>query len=297
MFHGSLVALVTPMDKDQCIDYSCMSQLIEMHIDQKTDGIVVLGTTGEAASLTPEEKHQVIRHTEQQVAERVPVIAGTYATGTQPAISFAEMAMHEGVDAVLIMTPAYIKPTQEGLYQHYLAIANAVAIPQIMYNVPSRTGVDLLPETIARLAHISNIIGVKEATGNIGRCSEILNSCGNSIDVYSGDDSSAMALMFAGAKGVISVTANVAPQSMQQMCHHALDGNKTAALAIDKQLYPLHKSLFVESNPIPVKWALTQMGLIPPGIRLPLTPLATQYHAIIRQAMTQSLADQVQLVS
>ena len=278
MFHGSMVALVTPMQENGEVDFTALGDLVEWHIEQKTDAIVVAGTTGESGTLTAVEKLAVIRFVEKQVKERLPVIAGSYAAATQQAIDMTQQAMEAGVDACLIMTPAYIKPTQEGLYQHYKAIAEAVAIPQIVYSVPGRTACDILPETVARLATISNIIGIKEATGSLDRTKMLLESCNGKIDVYSGEDSLTVDLMYLGAKGVISVTANVAPRLMHDMCAAALKGDFTFAQVINQRLMPLHQQLFVESNPIPVKWVLHKMGKIADVIRMPMTTLSAQYH-------------------
>lgn len=285
MFHGSMVALVTPMTKEGDIDYACLSELVEWHIDAGTQAIIAAGTTGESGTLTHQEKVHVIKHIVKQTHERIPVIAGTSANATQEAITLTTEAMHAGADAVLLMTPAYVKPTQEGLYQHYRAIAEAVVIPQILYNVPSRTACDLLPETVERLTAIPNIIGIKEATGSLNRLMTILERCGDRIDIYSGDDFTAKDLMLIGAKGIISVTANVAPHEMRKLCDAAVAGNRAQADALNAKLEPLHKALFVESNPIPTKWALHQMGKIPEGIRLPLTPLSQQYHQTVLFAL------------
>jgi 4-hydroxy-tetrahydrodipicolinate synthase len=278
MFSGSIVALVTPMLDDQ-IDLPRLRDLVEFHIDSGTHAIVAAGTTGEAGTLNHEEKLTVIKAVLEQARERIPVIAGTAANSTRDCIELTCQAMESGAHAALIMTPAYIKPTQEGLYRHYSLIAQAAAIPIILYNVPSRTACDLLPETVARLAKISNIIGIKEATGQMARLQQILKDCDGSLDVYSGDDETAAVWMMAGAKGVISVTANVAPRLMAKLCAHALDNEQAKCLAVQEKLLPLHQSLFVEANPIPAKWALSQMGLIDNELRLPLTPLSVQYHA------------------
>lgn len=273
MFQGSMVALVTPMRENGSIDEVRLRDLIEWHIAEGTDAIVAVGTTGESATLDEAEHVRVIRITVEQARDRLPVIAGTGANATSEAIVLTKAAMEVGADAALLVTPYYNKPTQEGLYQHYKAIAEACAIPQILYNVPGRTGCDLLPETIERLAPVSNIIGVKEATGNIGRAEEILARCGERLDVYAGDDASALALILLGAKGVISVTSNVAPKDMAAMCRAARAGDLASARTLNERLLPLHQDLFLESNPIPVKWALHEMGRIGPTLRLPLTPL------------------------
>ncbi|MDO9371425.1 MAG: 4-hydroxy-tetrahydrodipicolinate synthase [Gammaproteobacteria bacterium] len=288
MFHGSMVALVTPMSSDGALDHDSLARLIEFHIENGTDAIVAVGTTGESATLDEDEHCALIREVVERVRGRIPVIAGTGANATSEAIRLTRCALQGGADACLLVTPYYNKPTQEGLYLHYKAVAEAVPIPQILYNVPGRTACDLLPETVARLAAVSNIIGVKEATGNIARAREILDRCGDKMDLYAGDDATAMELILMGGRGVISVTANVAPRLMHEMCAAALRGDRTQADAINQRLMPLHQELFIESNPIPVKWALHQMGLIPPGIRLPLTPLSPPSHPRVRRALQQA---------
>ncbi|MEE9452226.1 MAG: 4-hydroxy-tetrahydrodipicolinate synthase [Gammaproteobacteria bacterium] len=287
MFHGSMVALVTPMDKTGAVDFEALRQLVEWHIESGTRAVIVSGTTGESGTLESAEKMQIMKHVVEQAAERIDVIAGTGAVSTRHAIALTQAAMAQGVEACLLMTPAYVKPTQEGLYQHFAAIAQAAAIPQILYNVPSRTACDLLPKTIARLANISNIVGIKEATGEMARVDEILNLCGDRIDIYSGDDKTALDLIKHGGKGVISVTANIAPALMQQMTQAALAKQENEARAIDERLQPLHQALFAEANPIPSKWALAEMGKIQTGIRLPLTPLSDVYHEPLRMLMRQ----------
>lgn len=288
MFHGSMVALVTPMQADGSLDDESLGRLVEFHIENGTDAIVAVGTTGESATLDEPEHCGMIRRVVGLVRGRVPVIAGTGANSTREAIDLTRCAMQAGADACLLVTPYYNKPTQEGLYLHFRAVAEAVPIPQILYNVPGRTACDMLPETVERLAHISNIVGIKEATGNLDRAREILNRCGDKIDLYSGDDATAMEFVLLGGKGVISVTANVAPRLMHEMCMAALAGNRAEAEAINRRLEALHRDLFVESNPIPVKWALYEMGLIPPGIRLPLTFLSERHHEKVRQALKQA---------
>ena len=288
MFHGSMVALVTPMQADGAIDYEALNRLVDFHVDNGTDAIIAVGTTGESATLDEHEHCEVIRRVVDHAANRIPVIAGTGANSTREAIDLTRCAQDAGADACLLVTPYYNKPTQEGLYLHFRAIAEAVAIPQILYNVPGRTAVDMLPETVARLADIPNIVGIKEATGNLDRGQEILNRCGGKLDLYSGDDATAMELILAGAKGDISVTANVVPRAMHDMCAAALRGDRPEAERINARLMGLHQNLFLEANPIPVKWALQQMGLIPEGIRLPLTPLAKSCHARLREAMQQA---------
>lgn len=285
MFHGSIVALVTPMTLTGEIDYHALSQLIDFHCQQETDGIVVAGSTGESGTLTDKEKYDLIKFVVNKASGRLPIIAGTGATSTRHATQLTQMAMDVGVDACLIMTPPYVKPTQEGLYQHFQHLAQQVAIPQILYNVPGRTACDLLPETIERLTNYPNIVGVKEATGKVERAQDIFNRCGDSLDIYSGDDPTALNLIKVGAKGVISITANVAPRLMHTMIAAALQGDEQSALEIDQRLQPLHKQLIIESNPIPAKYALYQMGMIGAGIRLPLTPLSQQYQAPLAELL------------
>ena len=288
MFQGSMVALVTPMREDGAIDEGGMQRLIDFHVDNHSDALIAVGTTGESATLNESEHCHLLHRTVEMAAGRIPVIAGTGANSTREAIDLTRCAMDAGVDACLLVTPYYNKPTQEGLYQHYRAVAEAVPVPQILYNVPGRTAVDMLPETVERLAPIDNIIGIKEATGDMARARQLIACCGERLDIYSGDDATAMELMLLGGKGNISVTANVAPQAMHDMCAAALAGDRAAASAINAPLEGLHERLFVESNPIPVKWALSEMGLIPAGIRLPLTPLASEYHETVRQALRQA---------
>jgi 4-hydroxy-tetrahydrodipicolinate synthase len=285
MFHGSMVALVTPMAADGSLDFAALERLVEFHVANGTDGIVAVGTTGESATLDHAEHCDLIRRVVQLVAGRVPVIAGTGANSTSEAIDLTRCAMEAGADACLLVTPYYNKPTQEGLYLHYKAVAEAVAIPQILYNVPGRTACDMLPETVVRLAAISNIVGIKEATGDLSRVERIRDGAGDALDIYSGDDATCRELILCGGRGVISVTANVVPRAMHDMCVAALAGDAAAAAQIDAPLAALHRDLFVEANPIPVKWALAEMGLIAPGIRLPLTPLDAAYHATVRAAL------------
>ena len=288
MFQGSMVALVTPMEANGDVDYDNLAKLIDFHIENKTDALVVVGTTGESATLNENEHCQVIKFVVDQCQKRIPVIAGTGANSTQEAVQLTQCAKDNGADACLLVTPYYNKPTQEGLYQHYKYVANAVAIPQILYNVPGRTAVDMLPETVFRLSGISNIVGIKEATGDLNRAKLLIEQVGEQMDVYSGDDATAMEFILAGGKGDISVTANIAPRQMHDMCMAALDKNREKAESINSQLEILHKNLFVESNPIPVKWALFEMGLITEGIRLPLTVLDKQHHALIKQSLSSA---------
>lgn len=287
MFRGSIVALVTPLQDDK-VDVARLRELVEFHIQGDTNAIVVAGTTGESGTLTTEEKHLVIKTVIDQAHERIPVIAGTAANATKHCIELTRFAMESGAHAALIMTPAYIKPTQEGLYQHFSHIASEVAIPIIMYNVPARTGCDLLPETIIRLSKVSNIIGIKEATGQITRLQHIVRDCESSLDVYSGDDVSSAQWMMAGAKGVISVTANVAPKLVAKMCEAALQNDHALCKQTQEQLMLLHQVLFVESNPIPVKWAVSRLGLMGGELRLPLTSL-TEPHQETLEKILRSL--------
>lgn len=288
MFHGSMVALVTPMHPDGAVDEDSLRGLIDWHVEQGTDAIVIVGTTGESATLDEKEHCHVIRLTVEHAAGRIPVIAGTGANSTSEAVELTRCAMQAGADACLLVTPYYNKPTQQGLYLHYKAVAEAVPIPQILYNVPGRTACDMLPETVARLAKVPNIVGIKEATGSIERAREILERCGDKIDLYSGDDATALDCILAGARGDISVTANVAPAAMHEMCAAALAGDADKAREINAPLEALHQDLFLEANPIPVKWALMEMGKIPTGIRLPMTLLSDPYHESVRMALRKA---------
>lgn len=285
MFQGSMVALVTPMREDGAIDEEGMQRLVDFHVDNHSDALIAVGTTGESATLNEAEHCQLLNSIMKMAAGRIPVIAGTGANSTREAIDLTRCAMEAGVDACLLVTPYYNKPTQEGLYLHHKAVADAVPVPQILYNVPGRTAVDMLPETVKRLASIDNIVGIKDATGDMARGRQLLDCCGDRLDIYSGDDATAMELMLMGGKGNISVTANVAPQAMHDMCAAAIAGDRETATAINAPLQRLHKSLFVESNPIPVKWALSEMGLISTGIRLPMTQLSAEHHETVRQAL------------
>jgi 4-hydroxy-tetrahydrodipicolinate synthase len=285
MLKGSLVAIVTPMNADGTLDLPSLRALIDFHIEQGTDGIVIVGTTGESPTVDFDEHCLLIRTTVEQVAGRIPVIAGTGANCTREAIELTEQAKTLGADACLLVTPYYNKPMQEGLFQHFKAIAEAVDIPQILYNVPGRTGCDLSNDTMLRLAQVPNIVGIKDATGNIERGTDLLRRVPADFAVYSGDDASSLALMLLGGHGTISVTANVAPRLMHEMCAAAFAGDVAKARDINRKLFPLHQKLFVEANPIPVKWVLTEMNLVQTGIRLPLTTLAPQHHDTLRDAM------------
>jgi 4-hydroxy-tetrahydrodipicolinate synthase len=285
MFSGSIVAIVTPMQADGAVDFAALERLIEFHIDNRTDGIVAVGTTGESATLSVEEHIEVVKRVVTTVRKRVPVLAGTGANSTTEAIELTRLAQQAGADAALLVTPYYNKPTQEGLYRHYRLIAETVAIPQVLYNVPGRTACDMKPETVARLAELPNIVGLKEATGSLERNRELIGLVGNKITLLSGDDDIAVDSTLAGFKGVISVTANVAPRKMHDAIAAALAGKTNEAHAIDVTLKPLHRTLFLEANPIPAKWALARMGFIGDGIRLPLTPLSQPFHGQVLEAM------------
>ncbi|MCP5197490.1 MAG: 4-hydroxy-tetrahydrodipicolinate synthase [Gammaproteobacteria bacterium] len=287
MFRGSMVAIVTPMQADGGLDFEALARLVEFHIENGTDAIVAVGTTGESATLNFEEHITVVRKVVERVKGRIPVIAGTGANSTSEALHLTQRAMEVRADACLLVTPYYNKPTQEGLYRHYKLIADRVAIPQILYNVPSRTACDLKPETVERLADTPNIVGIKEAS-TLERIQELVRRCGDRMDVYSGDDGIAAEAILNGAKGTISVTANVAPRAMHEMCAAALAGERASTKAINDRLAELHRTLFLESNPIPVKWAVGQMGLIPPGIRLPLTLFSESFQPLVRAAMQQA---------
>ncbi|MFM7812513.1 MAG: 4-hydroxy-tetrahydrodipicolinate synthase [Acinetobacter junii] len=282
---GSIVAIVTPMYEDGSVDWKSLEKLVEWHIQQGTHSIVAVGTTGEASTLSMEEHTQVIKEVIRVANKRIPIIAGTGANSTREAIELTKAAKELGADAALLVTPYYNKPTQEGLYQHYKAIAEAVDIPQILYNVPGRTGVDMQNETVIRLADVKNIIGIKDATGDVPRGQALIEGLAGKMAVYSGDDETAWELMLLGAKGNISVTANVAPKQMSDVCEAALAGDKEKAQRLNQQIANLHNILFCESNPIPVKWALHEMGYISTGLRLPLTPLAEQYREPIRNSL------------
>ena len=288
MIAGSMVALVTPMDAQGRLDWDALSKLVDFHLQEGTDAIVAVGTTGESATLNVNEHIEVIRRVVDQVAGRIPVIAGTGANSTSEAVELTQNAKDAGADACLLVTPYYNKPTQEGLFQHFSHIAKAVDIPQILYNVPGRTACDMQAETVARLSHVPNIIGIKEATGDLERAKQILELVAKDFLVYSGDDPTAVELMLMGGRGNISVTANVAPRAMSDMCAAAMRGEAAIARAINDGLMVLHKNLFLESNPIPVKWAMVEMGLMQAGIRLPLTWLSERYHEPLRQAMRQT---------
>jgi 4-hydroxy-tetrahydrodipicolinate synthase len=285
MIQGSMVALVTPMNADNSLDWDGLHKLVDWHLEQGTNAIVPTGTTGEASTLDVDEHMAVIKKVVDQVNGRVPVIAGTGANATSEAIEWTQAAKELGVDACLLVTPYYNKPTQEGLFLHYQHIAKSVAIPQLLYNVPGRTGVDMSNATALRLATLDNIIGIKDATGDMARAKMLIEQAPADFAVISGDDATAVELILLGGKGDISVTANVVPAAIAQMCALALAGKAQEARAINQHLLALHTAMFLESNPIPVKWAVEQLGLISSGIRLPLTPLSEQYQSQVKAAM------------
>ncbi|MEY4590696.1 MAG: hypothetical protein RL497_2772 [Pseudomonadota bacterium] len=285
MFQGSMVALVTPMKADNSLDWDALHKLVDWHIQEGTRALVPMGTTGESPTLDYTEHMAVVAAVVDQVNGRIPVIAGTGSNSTSEAIELTQAAKDLKADGCLLITPYYNRPTQEGLFLHHKAIAEAVAIPQILYNVPGRTGVDMSCETVARLARVPHIVAIKDATGELNRISTMKTLCPEEFILLSGDDASAIAAMELGAQGEISVTANIAPKAVAQMCQAALDGDFPRAYAINQSLASLHQLLFVEANPIPVKWALNQMGRIDDGIRLPLTRLSAQHHSTLHEAL------------
>ncbi|WP_264435487.1 4-hydroxy-tetrahydrodipicolinate synthase [Coxiella endosymbiont of Dermacentor marginatus] len=287
MFSGSLVAIVTPMKSSGEIDYKSLKRLVDWHLASNTDGLVILGSTGEAPTITFTERTKIIQQVVNQVNKEIPVLVGTGSNSTSHTIKLTQHAMKSGADAALIVTPYYNKPTQEGLFQHFRTISEAVPVPQILYNVPSRTACDLLPKTIQRLAkYCHNIVGIKEATGDIGRVKQLLQET-NQLDLFSGNDNTAMDFILSGGKGVISVIANILPKQWHTLCMAAISGKVEAAKKYNDELLSLHRLLSIEANPIPIKWALTQMGMIPNGIRLPLTSLSEKYHKKMRKVMHQ----------
>lgn len=288
MFKGSIPALVTPMSDDGSIDFAAWDRLLDFHIEQGTDGLVVGGTTGESPVLEHTELEELVVAAKKRVAGRMPVIAGSGTNGTSKSVALSKIAEKAGADALLVVTPYYNKPSQEGLYRHFMAIAEGVSLPIILYNVPSRTACDMLPATVERLAEHPNIVSIKEATGDVSRCGEILRRTGEDFVVLSGDDPTAADLMRAGASGVISVTANVAARAMHDMCAAALAGRHDDARRMNDALMPLHKALFVESSPSPVKWAVRRLGLIGPGIRLPLVELSEAARPTVEAAMREA---------
>jgi 4-hydroxy-tetrahydrodipicolinate synthase len=283
---GSIVALVTPMNQDGSVDYPTLRKLIDWHIDQGTDCIGVVGTTGESPTVTVDEHCEIIRVAVEQAAGRKPIMAGCGANSTAEAINLAKFAKKVGADCQLQVVPYYNKPTQEGQYQHFKAIAEATGdLPIVLYNVPGRTVADMAHDTVLRLAQVDGIVGIKEATGNIERAQWLIREAPKDFAIYSGDDPTAVALMLCGGHGNVSVTANVAPKLMHELCVAAIAGNAKAAMAIQMQLMPVHKYLFVEANPIPVKWAMARMGLMQPDMRLPLTPLTAPNESVVEQAL------------
>lgn len=288
MIQGSIVALVTPMFDNGAVDKESLKKLVEFHIEEGTDALVAVGTTGESATLNEDEHCDVMASVVAYVDGRIPVIAGTGANSTSEAIHLTRRAKELGADACLLVTPYYNKPTQEGLFLHYQAINDAVDIPQILYNVPGRTACDMLPETVGRLSKFKNIVGVKEATGDLSRVQKIRALCGDDFALYTGDDATSREFCLLGGNGSITVTGNVAPKLVHQMLAAAMAGDAETALAIDEKLTGLHKALFIQSNPIPVKWAVAEMGLMPRGIRLPLTWLTPDCFETVRAAMRQA---------
>ena len=288
MIQGSLVAIVTPMHPDGSLDLPGLRSLIDWHIAEGTDGIVIVGTTGESPTVSVDEHCELIRIAVEHTAKRIPIIAGTGGNSTTEAIALTAYAKQIGADASLQVVPYYNRPTQEGMYQHFRKIAEAVDLPVILYNVPGRTVADMSNDTIVRLTEVAGVIGVKDATGNIGRGLDLLSRVPASFAVYSGDDATAMALMLCCGRGNISFTANVAPRAMHELCVAAQAGRVADAVAINRRVLTLHEKLFVEPNPVPVKWAMAEMGLMPAGIRLPLVPLSAQYHETVRTALRES---------
>jgi 4-hydroxy-tetrahydrodipicolinate synthase len=285
---GSIVALVTPMLEDGSIDYPHLRSLIDWHVAQGTDCIGVVGTTGESPTVTVEEHCEIIRVAVDQAAGRVPIMAGCGANSTAEAIELAKFAKNVGADCQLQVVPYYNKPTQEGQYLHFRAIAEAVNLPMVLYNVPGRTVADMQHDTVMRLAQIDGIIGIKEATGNIERAQWLIHEAPQGFSIYSGDDGTAVALMLCGGQGNVSVTANVAPKRMHELCVAAMAGKAQEAMAIQRQLLNLHKHMFIEANPIPVKWAVARMGLCGGTMRLPMTPLSSQFETLLESALRKN---------
>ena len=288
MITGSLVAIVTPMLEDGSLDLDSFRRLIDWHVAEGTDGIVVVGTTGESPTVDFDEHKALIRLAVEHAKGRIPIIAGTGGNSTAEAVELTESAKYAGATACLSVVPYYNKPTQEGLYRHFRAVAEKVGLPMILYNVPGRTVADLQNDTVLRLAQVPNIIGIKDATANIERGTDLVKRAPRDFAIYSGEDSTALALILLGGHGVISVTANVAPKLMHQMCGAALVGDVKKAREINLRLLPLHQRLFLEANPIPVKWALAEMGMIAHGLRLPMTPLSERFHQAVRDALHEA---------
>lgn len=288
MFGGSMVALVSPMKADGALDFEALERLVEFHVAQGTRALVVAGTTGESPTLATDEHARLIGEAVRLAAGRIPVIAGTGSNSTAQTLDLTRKVEAMGVDGFLLVVPYYNKPSQEGLYQHFRTVAESVNKPVVLYNVPGRTSCDLKPETVARLAPLDTVAGLKEATGDMERLNQLKALCGDAIELYTGDDGTAMEFMLGGGIGDVSVTANVAPRDMQALCEAACAGDRERAKQINDRLMPLHEALFVESNPVPVKWALSEMGLIEPGIRLPLVPLAESYRQRVRDALVHA---------
>ena len=288
MIRGSMVALATPMHPNGDLDWEALDRVVDIHLENGTDSIVAVGTSGESATLDYDEHLEVVKRVVKRVAGRIPVIAGTGANSTREAIEMTRGAKEAGADACLLVTPYYNKPTQEGLVLHYTAVAEAVDIPQILYNVPGRTACDMQPETVVRLSAVKNIVGIKEATGDIDRARFLVENTPDDFAIYSGDDGTAIELILAGGQGNISVTANIAPAQMSELCRLCLEGKADEARALQAKLMPLHSAMFTESNPIPVKWAMHELGWCDTGIRLPLTPLSANLRASLVDVLKQS---------
>jgi 4-hydroxy-tetrahydrodipicolinate synthase len=288
MIRGSMVALATPMHPNGDVDWEALDRVVDIHLENGTDSIVAVGTSGESATLDYDEHLEVVKRVVKRVAGRIPVIAGTGANSTREAIEMTRGAKEAGADACLLVTPYYNKPTQEGLVLHYTAVAEAVDIPQILYNVPGRTACDMQPETVVRLASVKNIVGIKEATGDIDRARFLVENTPADFAIYSGDDGTAIELILAGGQGNISVTANIAPAEMSELCRLGLEGKAEEARALQAKLMPLHNAMFTESNPIPVKWAMHELGWCDTGIRLPLTPLSASLRAPLVDVLKQT---------
>ena len=288
MIKGSIVAIVTPMHQDGSLDFDGLRKLIDWHIAEGTDSIVIVGTTGESPTVSMQEHCELIRVAVEHTAKRIPIIAGTGGNSTAEAIELTEFAKKVGADASLQVVPYYNRPTQEGMYQHFRKIAESVDLPVILYNVPGRTVADRSNDTILRLAQVKGIVGVKDATGNIGRGTDLIRLAPKSFAIYSGDDATAIALMLYGGAGNISVTANIAPRDMHELCVAAMSGNIARAIELNNKLLPLHNKLFVEPNPVPLKWAMQEAGMIGPGMRLPLAPLGGEFHDTVRAALRES---------
>jgi len=291
MFQGSMVALITPMTDSGDVDNAALEALVAFHLESGTDVIVAMGTTGESATFSHKDHSSIVKQIIKLVAGKIPVIAGTGSNSTTEALELTQAAKDSGADGALLVSPYYNKPSQEGLYQHHKYIADRVALPQLLYNVPGRTAVDMLPDTVVRLSELSNIVAIKEATGDLDRARELIERCGDRIDIISGDDATAIELMLMGGKGNISVTANVAPAQMHELCVAALAGDREKAELINKPLLDLHSKLFVEANPIPVKWLMHKMGYGSNTLRLPLVPMADEYYSIVSDAAKKAGID------